>query len=203
MAMSCTKSDPNSNTENCITKKTDSLDGSVLSYFGDFKRGTYWVYYDSIGEKDSSYVGDYMKNGGGTYDSCISIDGNVTVGQRPSNEQIFIDINSSNISDLSENITCSNTGLANLGFNGNGPGGPYIDFSLSESRGVYSSDNPSGVLSTYDSLVLGGILFKNVIEVNESAKPTSYILYFAKNLGMVAKTINNKTYILKRYNIVH
>src|ERR1700733_10936880 len=74
---SCRKDKGSNNDNGCTTKTYPYIPLDFVNYFGCYQEGSWWLYEDSTGLKDSCYVSSYSRSGGGTITNC---NGNVLVG---------------------------------------------------------------------------------------------------------------------------
>jgi hypothetical protein len=172
-----------------------------------FKNGSYWVYENTAtNETDSFYVDGFTDRTGDNtqykygnelnrcYEDCDyniigTLVSKLNIGIfpfEPSNEDNF-DKQLFFINEYNDLTKQSYTKLAFVG------------------DSIIKSDILGSQLLKFDSLQIGNIYYKNILQISNSILGIDYTKQsiYAKNIGMIQFTTNdNITWILKRYHIV-
>lgn len=168
------------------------IEQEVLDFY-DYKNGTYWVYQDTFGNIDSTWVSDYK-----VYQSQSGRKGGTTV------QKIVYYINSNRTTDrikadiapaFTENITGCQWTMVNAQGTSQGWG-----WTLTYGNNTfYSSKN---IVEHYDSYTVNGEVFNDVYLMKTSIYEDADLLIIAKNKGIITKGSVKFPSKLIRYNIV-
>lgn len=175
-----------------------SIDNYTLNYFGSFGQGSYWIYHDSLGDVDSTYVISYSRSGGTTEKICYQTGFEEKKPTYPTDQATTVMHSSKN--DSFE-FKVQSYGAEILGLD--------THFSFSMANEGYSSNILAPLLSPYDTsvglrltlLTGSGTNLSGIIEVY-SIHPNNYLPVYFAPYGITQKRIHGVPYNLVRYKIV-
>ena len=168
------------------------IEQTVLDFY-DYKNGTYWVYQDTFGTIDSTWVSDYTNS--------LTCDGSSTKAICVENIRYFI--NSSRTTDriaadVYPNFNKNYTGCMFLIVNASGTSqyGWYLGYE----NNIFS--NQGEIVEHFDTFTVNGETFNDVYFMKSSIYTDARILMIAKNKGILMKGRLDNASMLIRYNIV-